>query len=60
MIALHERYGGLSRYRKFDMIFETLLGEELKWFEAHVRGNADWTLPPRPEESGSEEAKTVS
>jgi beta-phosphoglucomutase-like phosphatase (HAD superfamily) len=25
IIALHERYGGLSRYRKFDMIYESIL-----------------------------------
>ncbi len=38
----------------------TLLGEELRWFETHVRGNPDWTPPPRPTAGGSEEAKIVS
>jgi dipeptidyl aminopeptidase/acylaminoacyl peptidase len=28
----------------------TLLVEEMRWFETHVRGNPDWTPPERPEE----------
>jgi HAD superfamily hydrolase (TIGR01509 family) len=29
VIALHERYGGISRYRKFEMIYDELLHEPL-------------------------------
>ncbi len=35
----------------------TLLIEELRWFETHVRGNADWEAPERPE--GKDPAEAV-
>lgn len=38
VIALHERYGGLSRYRKFEMIYDTLIGEPLTEDQCAILG----------------------
>ena len=38
----------------------TLLVEEVRWFETHVRGNVDWEAPERPEAEDTDEAAKVT